>query len=89
MKIVHLFTKVPLIKIVCKESYKEILRFNDGFNVSWCSGVIMCLDLGDPRAQTQWEARSDNKTETYRFYGQNIVRYFPKGQTVAFLGLYI
>ena len=59
MKIVYLFTKVPLIKIVCKESYKEILRFNDGFNVSWCSGVIiMCLDLGDPRAQTQWEAQT-------------------------------
>ena len=27
---------------------------------------------------------SDNKTETYRFYGQNIVKYFPKGHTVAF-----
>ena len=55
IKIVYLFTKVP----VCKESYKEILRFNDGFNVSWCSGVIiMCFDLGDPRAQTQWEAQT-------------------------------
>ena len=27
--------------------------------MSWCSGVIiMCLDLGDPWAQTQWEAQT-------------------------------
>ena len=47
----------------------------------------MCLDLGDPRAQTQWEAQTIR--QKHIVYSQNIVKYFPKGQTVAFLGLYI